>query len=259
MRDWLSRARILVPEPGLPALCVALLILLTTTARADSEPCEPRVFEEARFTVCTIDPTVHEIVLYTTDEDGRAYAGFSRLPQERDGAPLVFAMNAGMYHADLSPVGLHIEEGEEIKAISTRPGPGNFHMLPNGVFYMQDGTAGVATSQDFLARGVSPDLATQSGPMLVIDGALHPRFIADSTSLRRRNGVCVGDDGVVHFAISEGRVNFHLFARLFRDDLGCRNALYLDGSMSSLHAPALGRSDAIRPMGPIIAAYPKRP
>ncbi|MGY6645482.1 MAG: phosphodiester glycosidase family protein [Salinarimonas sp.] len=235
------------------------LVITSMPAQAQDGPCAARLFDNARFTVCTIDPATHDIVLYTTDAQGRAYAGFARLPQERDGAPLVFAMNAGMYHADLSPVGLHVEEGEQIKAINTRPGPGNFHMLPNGVFYMAGDTAGVATAENFLARGIAPDLATQSGPMLVIDDSLHPRFIAGSTSLRRRNGVCVGDDGAIRFAISEQPVNFHHFARLFRDGLGCRDALYLDGSMSSLHAPALGRSDAIRPMGPIIAAYPRRP
>ncbi len=245
-----------MPTLAAPALAAPAL---AAPALAGDQVCAPQVFDNGRFTVCSIDPAAHEIVLYTTDDEGRAYASFARLPQERDGAPLVFAMNAGMYHADLSPVGLHVENGKQIKAINTRPGPGNFHMLPNGVFYMQDGTAGVAASQDFLARGITPDLATQSGPMLVIDGALHPRFIADSTSLRRRNGVCVSDDGDIVFAISEERVNFHHFARLFRDVIGCKNALYLDGSMSSLHAPALGRSDAIRPMGPIIAAYPKRP
>jgi uncharacterized protein YigE (DUF2233 family) len=235
------------------------LVITSMPAQAQEGPCAARHFDDARFTVCTIDPTTHDVVLYSTDGEGRAYGGFARIPQERHGAPLVFAMNAGMYHADLSPVGLHVEEGEQIKAINTRPGPGNFHMLPNGVFYMTGDRAGVATAENFLARGIAPDLATQSGPMLVIDGALHPRFIRGSTSLRRRNGVCVGDDGTILFAISEQPVNFHHFARLFRDVLGCRDALYLDGSMSSLHAPALERSDAIRPMGPIIAAYPRRP
>jgi len=242
---------------GAPGLALLMLAVVVTAQPARAELCDAQSFDGARFTVCTIDTATHELVLYSTDAEGRAYGGFARLPQERDGAPLVFAMNAGMYHADLSPVGLHVEAGEQVKAINTRPGPGNFHMLPNGVFYMAGDTAGVATAENFLARGVSPDIATQSGPMLVIDGALHPRFIESSTSLRRRNGVCVGDDGGVRFAISEQPVNFHHFARLFRDGLGCRDALYLDGSMSSLHAPALGRSDAIRPMGPIIAAYPR--
>lgn len=229
--------------PGIAPISVA----------AQEGPCAARPFDDARFTVCTIDPATHDVVLYSTDEEGRAYGGFARIPQERDGAPLVFAMNAGMYRADLSPVGLHVEEGEEIRAINTRPGPGNFHMLPNGVFYMTGDRAGVATAEDFLARGITPDLATQSGPMLVIDGVLHPRFLEDSTSALLRNGVGVDAGGErVIFAISDQPVTFHRFARLFRDHLGLPQALYFDGNVSRLHAPGIGRSDWGRPMGPVV-------
>jgi uncharacterized protein YigE (DUF2233 family) len=237
------------------AAIAAFVLVASPHALAGDEPCRPLTFDNQRFTVCEIDLDRHELVLYSVDDTGTPYAGFARLPKEREGAPLVFAMNAGMYHSDLSPVGLHIEEGEELQRASTRPGPGNFHLLPNGVFYLDDGRAGVATTQDFLARGISPELATQSGPMLVIDGKLHPRFLEGSDSYRRRNGVGVRDDGAIVFAISEGLVNFHHFARLFRDELSIDNALYFDGTMSSLYAPHLDRADAIRPMGPIIAAY----
>ena len=243
--------------PHLKSIAAAAAFLLASyaSALAGDAPCRPVQFDGQPFTVCDIDPALHELVLFSRDETGAPYAGFARLPKERDGAPLVFAMNAGMYHSDLSPVGLHIEDGEEIQRASTRPGPGNFHLLPNGVFYVENGRAGVAATQDFLSRGIRPELATQSGPMLVIRGRLHPQFLADSTSLRRRNGVGVRRDGTVVFAISEGVVNFHHFARLFRDHLAIENALYFDGTMSSLYAPHLGRADAIRPMGPMIGAY----
>ncbi len=224
-------------------------------ALAQEEPCRPLSFDQASFTVCEIDPARHELVLYSSDEGGAPYAGFARLPEELDGAPLVFAMNAGMFHDDLSPVGLHIEDGETLQRISTAPGPGNFHMLPNGVFFVDDGRAEVVATPRYVERAPSPDLATQSGPMLVIDGELHPRFLENSDSYRRRNGVGVREDGTIVFAISDSHVTFHHFARLFRDAMNTPNALYLDGTMSSLHAPHLGRSDAIRPMGPIIAAY----
>lgn len=237
------------------AVITVFLLVTNVQALASETPCRPLTFDGQRFTVCEIDPARHDLVLYSVDEAGTPYAGFARLPKERDGAPLVFAMNAGMYHADLSPVGLHIEDGEEIQRASTKPGPGNFHLLPNGVFYLDEGRAGVATTQDFLARGLSPELATQSGPMLVIEGKLHPRFLEDSDSYRRRNGVGVREDGAIVFAISDGLVNFHHFARLFRDELAIDNALYFDGTMSSLYAPNLDRADAIRPMGPMIAAY----
>jgi prepilin-type processing-associated H-X9-DG protein len=60
-------------------------------------------------------------------------------------------------------------------------------------------------------------------------------------------------DGVTAiFAISDEPVTFHAFARLFRDELGCANALFLDGSVSSLYASELGRDDELAPLGPMI-------
>ena len=36
-------------------------------------------------------------------------------------------------------------------------------------------------------------------------------------------------------AVSEAPLTFHAFARLFRDTLGCRDALYLDGTLSKMY------------------------
>lgn len=100
-----------------------------------------------------------------------------------------------------------------------------------------------------------PDFATQSGPMLVVDGKIHPKISTDGPSQKIRNGVGVRDDGrTAVFVISERPVTFGAFARLFKDDLGCRNALFLDGSVSSLYAPNLNRSDLSRPLGPMVGA-----
>ncbi|MFN4098890.1 MAG: phosphodiester glycosidase family protein, partial [Pararhodobacter sp.] len=169
------------------------------------------------------------------------------------GERLVFAMNAGMYHADRSPVGLFIDEGVEVAPLVTRAGPGNFGLLPNGVFCVTQGGFAVSETLAFADRPPSCRFATQSGPMLVIDGALHPRFLPDSDSLNIRNGVGVSDDGrEAWFVISNVPVTFHRFARYFRDALGVSNALYLDGSISRLYAPELGREDWGRPLGPIL-------
>lgn len=230
----------------------ALVALPVPDAPASAAPCEAMDFDGSPFTVCRFDLRDYELRLFWQDADGRPYAAFRNLPAEIDGAPLVFAMNAGMYHADLSPVGLYVEDGEELSPISTRDGPGNFHLMPNGVFYVTGNEAGVRTTQAFGAASIDVDYATQSGPMLVIDGDLHPRFLPHSDSLRIRNGVGVTDPHTVVFAISEEPVNFDRFGRLFRDGLDTPNALYLDGTMSSLFAPALNRADARRPMGPIV-------
>jgi uncharacterized protein YigE (DUF2233 family) len=89
--------------------------------------------------------------------------------------------------------------------------------------------------------------------MLVIGGSLHPRFIPESSSRYVRNGVGVSADGTrAFFVISDGRVNFAEFARVFRDALGTPDALYFDGNVSRLYAPSLGRDDIGFPMGPIV-------
>ena len=51
---------------------------------------------------------------------------------------------------------------------------------------------------------------------------------------------------------SEAPVNFHEFATMFRDVLRCPDALFLDGTISSLHAPKLNRSDFRMDLGPMI-------
>jgi uncharacterized protein YigE (DUF2233 family) len=125
-------------------------------------------------------------------------------------------------------------------------------LLPNGVFCIRSFGFSVFESNVYAQLSSICDYATQSGPMLVIDGALHPKFLADSTSRYVRNGVGVDENGNAFFAISDSRVTFHEFARLFRDVLGTPNALYLDGSISRLYAPELDRADLGLPMGPIV-------
>ena len=161
-------------------------------------------------------------------------------------------MNAGMFGDDLSPVGLYVEDGRRLRGADTRAGPSNFHLLPNGVFWVGDGVAGVAETSRYLADAPPARFATQSGPMLVIDGRIHPRILPTGASAKMRNGVCVRDGVTAVFAISNEPVTFHAFARLFRDALGCANALFLDGSVSSLYAPELDRDDELAPLGPML-------
>ena len=167
-------------------------------------------------------------------------------------------MNGGMYGDDRMPVGLYIEDGRMMKAANTASGRGNFHLKPNGVFYAAGESAGVLETGRYLAARPRAEIATQSGPMLVIDGRIHPAFSEDSTSRKLRNGVGVRQGQVVLFAISDAPVTFIEFAHLFKDGLGCRDALFLDGSVSSLYAPSLGRSDGLAPLGPIIGAVERR-
>jgi len=244
------------------AICTLALGLTVTVAdTATAASCRSESFQGASYTVCSFDLRQTDLRIFWRDTAGTPYRSFSTLSGALavDGLSLEFAMNGGMFHDDYSPVGLFIEHGKELKPANTRKGPGNFHMKPNGVFYINGNRAGVMETETFLARRPKTQFATQSGPMLVINGRIHPRFFAGSDSLKRRNGVGVSDSRHVHFAISEGAVNFHEFARFFRERLGCANALFLDGSVSGLYARDLNRDDGWHPFGPIIGAVGRRP
>lgn len=234
-------------------LWFAVLVLLLGAVHAHAA-CAPESFEGNDYTVCRFDLRNDHLALFNLDPSGEPYGSFRDLGKALDakGQDLVFAMNAGMYGEDLKPIGLYVEGGRLLKKANRRDGPGNFHLKPNGVFFIDGNRGGVMETEAYLAAGLSPQYASQSGPMLVIDGQIHPKFSADGTSLQRRNGVGATDGHTLVFALSESFVNFHSFARLFRDRLNCPNALFLDGSISSLHAPELGRSDDLAPLGPIV-------
>jgi len=235
-----------------------LLVAAYGQAIAAASPCVPRAFEGSNYTVCTFDLRAYSLRLFWKDESAQPYGGFDRLPRTLNGAPIAFAMNAGMYETDLSPVGLYIENGKTLKRANTANGPGNFHLKPNGIFYVSGQEAGVLTTERFLSQKPRAEFATQSGPMLVINGKIHPKILPGSDSRKIRDGVGLRDAHTVVFAISEGAVTFWEFAHLFRDGLGSANALFLDGSISGLYAPALRRSDTLYPMGPIIAAFQRK-
>ena len=219
--------------------------------------CELRRFEDTLFTVCPFDAAKDRLELV----DGRAFRSLANLevslgPRAQQ---VRFAMNAGMYDEEGAPIGLFVAEGEEKKRINLRAGGGNFHLLPNGVFAVDsDGKLSITPSKEFDKEVRSPRWATQSGPMLVIDGKLHPKFDENGKSQLIRNGVGVKDARTAFFAISEEPVSFGRFARFFRDELGAPNALYLDGSVSSLWGPATGRQDGYSGLGPMVVAFRPR-
>lgn len=172
--------------------------------------------------------------------DGNAYATLYALRQElaARGEQLIFAINGGIYSRERVPLGLYIENGQTLTPLSHGQGGGNFFLKPNGVFYITDQGARVVVTEGYRPLAKVRD-AVQSGPMLVIDGQLHPRFLPGYESRYVRNGVGVDRQGRVVFAISDGDTNFHDFGTLFRDRLDCPNALYLDGQLSRMYLPEL--------------------
>jgi uncharacterized protein YigE (DUF2233 family) len=239
---------------GLVASVAILSALTIAAARPASAACAPRTFDSAKFTVCAFDPRHDDIRLFLSGQDGKPYGSLAALAAalKAKGERLMFAMNAGMFGQDQSPVGLYVENRQKLHEADTRGGATNFHLKPNGVFWIGDGAAGVTETSRYLAGPPAARYATQSGPMLVVDGKIHPKIKPSGASAKIRNGVGAYDGGSVAFAIAEEPVNFDTFARLFRDGLGCKNALFLDGSVSSLYAPELDRDDELAPIGPIV-------
>jgi len=203
------------------------------------------------YTVCQVSVD-EDLQLFLRDDAGAILGSFSAI-ERLTGRDLLFAMNAGMYHDDRDPVGHYIEDGEEQMRVIASDGPGNFGLLPNGVFCIGDDTLSVIETLRYQATNPTCEHASQSGPMLVIDGALHPRFIENGSSKFIRNGGGTSADGqTAFFAISNEAVNFHDFGTLFRDHIGTPNALYLDGKVSRLMDAASGRSDFGWQLGPIV-------
>lgn len=229
--------------------------LCSTASAAAAVTCETVIFNDAGYTLCEVDAAREQMDLFLRDADGDILGQFSSVDRalSQKGETLAFAMNAGMYHDDRSPVGHYVEDGQEIMRVIPNAGPGNFGLLPNGIFCIGNGRADVIETGKYLKTQPTCDDATQSGPMLVIDGALHPRFLEDGTSKFIRNGVGTSADGArTVFAISEEPVNFYSFALLFRDYVKVPNALYFDGKISRLYAPQINRSDFGFALGPIV-------
>ena len=220
--------------------------------------CREIVFERARVIACGVDPAADEIRIAHSGADGTPYGGVPAYAaaMRGGGAPLKLAMNAGMYHADMRPVGLLVEDGHEVSPLETADGAGNFYLKPNGIFFVgEDGRAGVMETAVFAEAKLPVRYATQSGPMLVTGGQIHPKFLPDGTSRYTRNGVGVTRGGTVVFAITRDPLSLGSFARFFRDAADCPDALFFDGAVSSLWAGGKMIVDSGRPAGPFVAVF----
>ena len=233
-------------------------------APAPADPCTRQNFEGGSYIVCSVDPAKADLRLFWKDAGGKPYRNFSGVADAvtGEGHRLIFAMNAGMYREDFTPMGLYVEDGKALIPANREAPPKvsgpvpNFFKQPNGIFYLDKTGAHIVSTEDVLEQKPNVQLATQSGPMLVIKNRINPIFIPGSTDRTRRNGVGLCPDGTLRFVISEGDVNFHDFASFFRDRLECPDALFLDGGNGTgLYNPALGRNDTSwhGGYGPIIA------
>lgn len=216
-----------------------ILLLLTTTivlytfAKSPSTPIK---------SIISYTTSPKDIHFYHKSPDNKIFKNFQSLKTYllSLNKHLIFAMNGGMYLRDFSPQGLYIEKGVIIKQIDkTKEAYGNFYMQPNGIFYItKNKKAHVVTTKNFNYT-TNINNATQSGPMLLINGKIHHKFMPHSKNIHIRNGVGILPNGDLLFAISSQKINFYNFASFFKQH-GCKNALYLDGFVSRIYLPEKG-------------------
>lgn len=222
--------------------------------------CGPVVFEEVPLTECLADPKRDHIRMILSSEHGVPYRSFKAFADDLpgDSAPIVFATNGGMFDEDGLPIGYYVSAGKRLTVLNRRRGKGNFYLKPNGVFFGTGDAWQVLDTETFIGTvRKRPEFATQSGPMLVIDGELNPKIDPEGTSLKIRNGVGIDEAGRAHFVISDAPVSFGTIARYFRDVAKTPNALFLDGDDSSLWDPVHDRMDDRAPLGPLIVVERK--
>lgn len=235
---------------------ISIIILALWITPVWSADCKDFIFKKTSFTACTAKLPEDDLRLFLLDENGKNFGQFQKLDSflKEQSLDIIFATNGGMYHNDRSPVGLYIENFQEVSSLITRAGPGNFGLLPNGVFCLKKREFIILDTKKFEQKELRCNYATQSGPLLVIDGKIHPKFIKNGSSKFIRSGVGISRDGLkAIFLISNKSVNFHDFASTFLDHLNIDNALYLDGNISRLYSPKFNRVGFGFDVGPIAA------
>lgn len=219
--------------------------------------CKPAMFEGVPLTHCIADPARHAIETALAPNSGRRIGSIEGWRRGRESTDIAFVVNAGMYGDDLRPLGYFVQGEDRLSQVDQGSGDGNFYLKPNGIFFGSAGEWRVLETDTFVRTiGTRPQFGTQSGPMLVIDGELHPRISDDGASKAIRNGVGVDEAGRAHFVISGEPLSFGQLARFYRDELKTPDALFLDGNVSSLWNPASGRMDQGR-VGPLLVVRRK--
>lgn len=237
---------------------LVLMTLLAPVAGRAEAACYRATFEADGFTVCRYDPA-HDALRLAARGPAGPLDSLQGLKASLgpDARRVRFALNGGMYQPDQSPVGLYVAQGQTETPLNRAAGAGNFFLKPNGVFWVgADGAPHVDESEAFAAAAPAAEWATQSGPLLVSRGALHPSIAPNGTSLTVRDAVGV-KGRVALFVISDGPVSFGRLARFLRDGLGCPDALYLDGHVASLWAPGLKRLDGRTGLGTFVVVVRK--
>ena len=219
--------------------------------------CQPASFENVAIIHCVADPAKHRIETYAQPKPGSGGADVVDAYMPALESEEVFMVNGGMVDEGQDPLGYFVRGGERLGELNRGDGEGNFYLKPNGVFFGTGDSWRVLTSDRFYSTvSDRPQFGTQSGPMLVIDGELHPEIAEDGPSQAIRSAVGIDSDGKAHFVLSTEPLSFGKLARYYRDELKVENALTLGTTRSALYAPQVPRTDTLR-AGPVIVIRQK--
>lgn len=230
-----------------------LLFLFCATTEKEKVPTDYTI-NEREILFHKIDPQKEKLQFFWKDKHGKKYKNIGNLIEslKTENKEVLFGMNGGMFNKDLSPQGLYIENGITKAPIDeNEEGYGNFYLQPNGIFALTNEYEPIiCTTNDFENQNIK--YATQSGPMLLIDGVIHSKLTKGSSNLHIRNGVGILPNGHLLFAMSKKKINFYDFATFFQQN-GCKNALYLDGFVSKTYLPSKNWEQLDGKFGIIIA------
>lgn len=227
------------------ALIAALLIPFLRLYALDFERVPGGAFADAVYQgvdyALFVAPAEHVRLMWQNSE-GENYRTMRAAGKalEAQGKTVALMMNAGIFSKNGTPAGLWIEHGTVLHKLNTAKGKGNFHIEPNGVFYLRGKEAGIVTTSHWQQKPVHVDYALQSGPMLLIDGKINPRFLKNLSSSYKRNAVCITRGNALYFIITtqyrKEWPNFYHLAQTLQA-FGCYQALYLDGALSDYYLP----------------------
>ncbi|MEI2273277.1 phosphodiester glycosidase family protein [Sphingobacterium sp. ML3W] len=200
--------------------------------------CKEKIKNEDQFVIYQVSPDKGNVKLYWKNNDHTILRSIARLKKEVEARneTLLFAMNGGMFEPDNSPKGLYIDNFKMLKSIDTLKGNGNSYLPRNGIFYLTRNNQTVIVKTQKFRQSTEIRYATQSGPMLLMNGEINPIFQKDSKNLNIGNGVGILGNGDLLFVLPKEEISFYNLARFFKES-GCKNALYLDGFVSRAYLP----------------------
>ena len=149
---------------------------------------------------------------------------------------LVVATNGGIFDKKFNSLGLLIENGKVIKPLNLKNGKGNFYLKPNGVFFINNSKANIFSSDEFSKLAIEPSFAIQSGPLLIQNSKINSSFLPDSKSKFIRNAIGINYKSEIILIITKEKVSLYNFAKHLKENLKCKNALYLDGGISGFYS-----------------------